>query len=196
MLIVIAILLLLLLMLPVGADGAYSEQEPGLWARVGPVRVAVYPRKKKPPKDKPAPTPQEQAPKPKKKLPDVTKDEVLEAVTVLVRSVGKLRFRLHRLKLHFISAFPDPYQTAMVFGYASAAVSALGLDRLRQGDVQIGVDFERDRFYVDGYLSVTIRIYYIVKLGLCLAWGLVPILWRRHKRLKPNKPQIAAGKEA
>lgn len=154
--------------------------------------LGIYPRKKKELKQE-----KQESREPRKSLPDVTKDEVLDAVGVAVRSVKKLKFHLHRLKLHFISAFPDPYQTAMVYGYASAAVNAFALPTLKQSDIQLGVDFERESCYADGYLTVTIKLYYIMKLLCCLVWGILPILWRRHRRVKAKENSVAVkGKVA
>ena len=130
-------------------------------------------------------------------MPDVTKDEILDAVSVVVKSVKQLKFDLHKLKFYFISAFEDPYQTAMIYGCVSAAVKALGLPQMKQADVRLGVDFERETFYLDGYLSITIRVYYICKLFCCLIAGAIPILWHRYKRLKTKERSSAAkGKVA
>lgn len=185
-LIVLLIVLVLLLSVPVGADVGYDETGLRGFVRVWRFTFCVFPRKPKkdkPPKEK-QPANEEKKPKPKKTLPNVTKDEVLDAVSVGVRAVKKLRFRLYRLKLHFVSAFDDPYQTAMVYGYANAAVQALGMPAWKRTDVQLGVDFAGEECYFDGYLSVTVRIYYIMKLCVCLVSGVLPILWRRRKRMK------------
>jgi len=182
-LIVTLVVLVLLLLLPIGVDAGYCEGELRIYFRVGSFTFGIYPPKKENQKqDKKQNTKSEK----KKSFPDVTKDEVLDAVAVAVKSVKKLRFRMHKLKLHFISAFDDPYQTAMVYGYVSAAVNAFALPAMKRADVQLGVDFERETYYVDGYLSVTIKLYYIIKLLGYLVGGLIPILWRRWRRLKAN----------
>ncbi len=194
-LIVIVVTVMLLLLLPVGGDVSFREGELRLYVRLWKLRLCLFPRKpqkpRKPHKGSEDTTVSSPPKKPKKSMPNVTKDEVLETLAVLVGAVRKLRFRLHCLKLHFLSAFSDPYQTAMVFGYANAAVSALGLERLRQGDVQIGVDFQRETCYFDGYLSVTIRVWYVWKLAVSLLWGMVPILLSRRKRLKKQGSMAA-----
>lgn len=187
-LIAVLVLLALLLSVPVGVDVGYNENGLRLFIRVWRFTFCVFPRKPK--GEKPSerkekqPASQENKPKQKKGLPNVTKDEVLDAIGTAVRSVKKLRFQLYRLKLHFVSAFDDPYQTAMVYGYANAAVQALGMPNWKRSDVALGVDFERESCYFDGYLSVTVRIYYILKLCVCLVSGMLPILLRRRKRMK------------
>ena len=85
----------------------------------------------------------------------------------------------------------------MVYGYANAAVQAFALPQLKQSDIQLAVDFERDTCYLDGYISVTIRIYYILKFVCCVVIGAIPVLYRRHKRLKPkNNSTAMKGKVA
>lgn len=186
-------MILLFLSVRVGVDAAYHEGQTTLFIRVSRFTVCIYPRKKKS-----APKQKKETDKTKaKKRSNLTKDEVLDGIEVAVRAVRKLRFHLYKLKLHFISAFDDPYRTAMVYGYVNAAVQAFALPQLRQSDIQLGVDFEREHYYIDGYVSVTIRVYYIIKLICCVACGAVPLLWRIRKRLKETKSSGAVkGKVA
>lgn len=151
-----------------------------LFLRVSRFTFRIFPREKKSAEKRKKESDKTNA----KKLPDLTKDEVLDGIEVAARAVRKLKFHLYQLKIHFISAFDDPYRTAMIYGYVNAAIQAFGLPQLRQSDVQLGVDFERDHCYIDGYVSVTIRIYYIMKLIFCVVYGAIPILWRIRKRRK------------
>ncbi len=180
-LIMVLALVALLLTVRIGADVGYDEAGLRVYARVSRFTICLYPSVKEKKTKKPK--------NPKRKIkktgkPDITEDEVLDAIGVAVRSVKKLRFRLRKLKLHFLSSFNDPYKTAIVYGYAEALVHGLGLPQLKQSDIQLGMDFEKEACDVDGYLSVTIRIYYIMKLVMCLICGMLPILWRRRKRMK------------
>ena len=200
---IVVVLIVLLLCVPVGADVGYAGDQLTLKVRVGPLTVTLFP--KKPGKDKPKKKPKkdtaqeaESQPKEKQKRKlDVTKEEIWSAVQVVFRSVKKLRFRLNRIKIHFISAFPDPYHTAMVYGYTNAAVDALGLTMRKGTDIQLGADFSKDKPVIDVYCSVTIRILYIMKLVFSVLLGAVPILMQRHRRLKLTKKANAqaAGKE-
>lgn len=193
-LIIVSALLFLILLIPVGIDIGYSEGNLRVMIRAAWFTFKIYPSKSKQ-KKKVNQTKQTKEQK-KRSFPDVTKDEVLDTLTVAVSAVKKLRFHLYKLKLHFVSAFEDPYRTAMVYGYASAAVNAFALSNLKQADVQLGVDFERENCYVDGYLSVTIKIYYIMKLVCCLGIGVGPVLWRRHRRMAKVNSVAVKGKVA
>ncbi len=180
-LMIVLAVLALLLTIRIGADVGYDETGLRVYARVSRFTVCLYPSGKEKVKKKPK---KQRHKTGKTGKPDITEDEVLDAIRVAVRSVKKLRFRLYKLKLHFVSAFDDPYKTAIVYGYAEALIYGLGLPQLKQSDIQLGMDFEKEACAVDGYLSVTIRIYYIMKLAVCLICGCIPILWRRRKRIK------------
>ena len=185
---IVLAVLILLLSLPIGGDIGYDQDGLRVYARVSRFTLCLYPFSKEKSKKQTSAKPKEK----KTGKPDFTEDEVLDAIGVAVRSVKKLRFRLRRLKLHFVSAFDDPYETAVVYGYSEAIVNGLGLTALKQSDIRLGMDFEKETCDVDGYLSVTIRVYYVMKLVLCLALGLLPILWRRRKRKKATENITAA----
>jgi len=192
---IVLILLVIFLLIPVGMDIGYYEEELRVWIRAACFTFKIYPQSSK--KEKKEPKQKKKDRNKKRTFPNVTKDEILDLIGVAVKSVKKLKFHLHKLKLHFISAFEDPYQTAMVYGYASAAVNAFALPQMKQSDIQLGVDFQREEIYVDGYLSVTIKIYYILKLVCCLVGGVIPILWHRHQRLNGKENSVAVkGKVA
>ena len=182
-LVIVLVLLTVLLSVRIGGDIGYDENGLRVYARVSGYTVCLYPSaKEKKPKRKKSKRKEK-----KKGIPDITKEEIWDALGVAVQSVKKLRFRLRKLKLHFVSAFDDPYQTAVVYGYAEALIWGLGLPALKQSDIHLAMDFEKESYEIDGYVSVAIRIYYILKLCLCLICGLIPILWRRRKRIKASE---------
>lgn len=202
-LIVILLLLFLLLCLPVGVDAAYAGGSFSAGVRVGPKVFWVFPTKRgrAHKRGKKADTKSNGKPEPegkKKRLDlDVTWDEVKAALHLVARSVKQLRFRLHRLDLRFVSGGPDPYQTAMAYGYANAAANALGLYRLKQADVSLSADFTAEAPEFEGDVSVTIRVYYLCKFGVLMATGGLRLFLRRRKRLKQERTTAAliAGKE-
>lgn len=190
-LIVIVLLFVLLLCLPLGVDVSLCEGNLRVYLRVGHFTFSVYPQGEQSPKTK---TVNRQKPQ---TMPSFTREEIIDGISVLVRAMKKLKFHLRKLKLYFISAFDNPYNTAVCYGYASAALNGLGLTALKQSDIQLGMDFEREHYYFDGYVSITIRIYYIVIFIGCAIWGGIPIILRRQKRLKQEQKTTAMqGKEA
>ena len=203
-LLILLLVIVLLLSLPVGIDAACEDKQFDLWVRVGPKRFRIFPGKfgKKEHKRKKAEPPEETEPSPaeekKKRIAlNVDWDEVKAALDLLIRSVKKLRFQVRRLDLRFVSGFPDPYDTAMAYGYANAAVNALGLSRMKHADVQLSADFSSEAPAYGGYLSVTIRIYYLCKFGFTMAFGALRLLLRHRKRLKQEEKAkaLVAGKE-
>lgn len=202
-LMIVVVIILLLLCVPVGADVGYAHDQLTVKVRVGPFTITLYPqktgkeekKKEKRPKQKDAQ--EEQSPPKEKQKLDVTKDEIFSAVKVVLGSVKKLRFRLNRIKIYFISAFPDPYDTAMNYGYANAAVNALGLTMRKDADIQLGADFSADKPLIDAYCSVTIRILYVMKFVFSVLFGAIPILIQRNRRIKLTKKANAqaAGKD-
>lgn len=200
-LLILLALIALLLMLPVGVDAGYTGGQASVGIRIGPKVIWLYPGRfgkaehKKKKKEKPAEEAQTVEKKPRSL--NVDWDEIKAAGALFIRSVKRLRFRVRRLRLHFISGSPDPYNAAMLYGYVSAGVNALGLGRLKHGDVQLGVDFAADAPVIDGYLSITIRVYYLCKFGLTMAFGGLRLLLAHRKRIKQEQKANAliAGKE-
>ena len=199
---VIAVVVILLLCLPVGVDAGYCDGQLTIRLRLGAVTIGLYPtkpKKRRQKKQEPQPEAEsvEEPPAKKRTMPDVTKEEILAAGRLLLRSIQKLKFRIRRLKLHFVSAFEDPYTTAMVYGYANAGVSALQLQRIKGADIQLGVDFSATQCWVDGEISVTIRIWYLMKFAVLLLVGGGKLFLQRKKRIKATNMGNAqvAGKE-
>lgn len=203
-LIVLIVLIILLMLLPVGIDAGYDGRQAFVGTRIGPKVFWLYPWKshrfvhktKKREKTKQEALSSLSKPKKAVKL-NINWEEIKAGLDLLVRSVKKLRFRLHHLTLHVVSAFPDPYDTVMAYGCMTAAVNVMGLERLKQADIQLGVDFSADKSEFNGDFSVTIRIYYVLKFGLTMAFGALRLLLAHRKRLKQEQTASAliAGKE-
>lgn len=70
-----------------------------------------------------------------------------------------------------MSGAPDPYDTALAFGYVNAALGALTplTERtlcIDERDIQTGVDFDAERPRIDARIVCTIRIGQIVAVAL------------------------------
>ena len=86
------------------------------------------------------------------------------------------RLRVQLLRLVFVSGAPDPYDTALAFGYVNAALGALTplaerALRIDERDIQTGVDFQAERPRIDARIVCTIRIGQIVVIALAFGAG-------------------------
>lgn len=172
----IALVLTVLNLLPVGVDAAYTDETFSLVARVGPLRIRLLPKppdakpKKKPPK------PKKEKPKKKSASPDIRTILALAKLGLQVLNRFRQRLRVQLLRLVFVSGAPDPYDTALAFGYVNAALGALTplaerALRIDERDIQTGVDFQAERPRIDARIVCTIRIGQIVVIALAFGVG-------------------------
>lgn len=128
-------LIVFVLAVPFGAHVAYIGGELAVDARVMGINIGVIPQKerKKPKKEK---KPREKKPKKEKKpaaeepaekkkgLPmGLTKEQIPELLKLAFSTLDRFRrkFTVNYLMVHFVAACEDPYDTAMLYGYANAA---------------------------------------------------------------------------
>ena len=173
----IALVLTLLNLLPVGVDAAYAEGAFSLAARIGPARLHLLPKAPdaKPGKAK-AKKPKKKKEKKKSAPPDA--QTLLELAQLGLQALDRLRQKLHvrLLRLVFVSGAPDPYDTALAFGYVNAALGALTplaerALRIDERDIQTGVDFQAGQPRIDARIVCTIRIGQIVVIALAFGVG-------------------------
>lgn len=172
----IALVLTVLNLLPVGVDAAYADETFSLAARIGPFRLRLLP---KPPDAKPKKKPQKpKKEKPKKKYapPDIRTILVLAKLGLQALNRFRQRLRVQLLRLVFVSGAPDPYDTALAFGYVNAALGALTplaerALRIDERDIQTGVDFQAGQPRIDARIVCTIRIGQIVVIALAFGVG-------------------------
>ena len=96
------------------------------------------------------------------------------------------------LRLVFVSGAPDPYDTALAFGYVNAALGALTplaerALRIDERDIQTGVDFQAEQPRIDARIVCTIRIGQIVVIALAFGVGFL--------KQKRNAKQARAARE-
>ena len=173
----IALVLTVLNLLPVGVDAAYTDETFSLAARVGPLRLRLLP---KPPDAKPkkkkSPKPKKEKPKKKSASPDIRTILALAKLGLQALNRFRQRLRVQLLRLVFVSGAPDPYDTALAFGYVNAALGALTplaerALRIDERDIQTGVDFQAERPHIDARIVCTIRIGQIVVIALAFGVG-------------------------
>ena len=116
--------------------------------------------------------------KPKKKSapPDIRTILALAKLGLQALNRFRQRLRVQLLRLVFVSGAPDPYDTALAFGYVSAALGALTplaerALRIDERDIQTGVDFQAERPRIDARIVCTIRIGQIVVIALAFGVG-------------------------
>ena len=177
-------ILFLLAVLPLGVSIHYNADGAVVRVILGPVKLTVVPAKKKPPKEKKkkekkqkktkkqpqkdkqvgtAAPPQE--PKPEKKEQGGSVLDFLPLVKTLFEFLGDFRrkLRLDHLQLKLIMAGGDPYNLALNYGRAWAAVGNLmpKLEQwfvIRKRDVEVECDFVAAKTTVIAHMDLTITL--------------------------------------
>ena len=177
-------ILFLLAILPLGVSIHYNADGAIVKIILGPIKLTVAPAKKKPPKEKKEKTkkekkPKKQTEKPKQVGADAPPPEpkpekreeggsildFLPLVKTLFDFLGDFRrkLRLDNLQLKLIMAGGDPYNLAMNYGKAWAAVGNL-LPKLeqwfviRKRDIEVECDFVASKTTVIAHLDLTITL--------------------------------------
>ena len=177
----IALLILFLLaILPLGASVLYDEDGPRVRIVAGPVKIQVFPMKKKAKKEKPKkeakkkPAKAEKsakkpAPKPKS---GGSWTDFLPLVRVALDLLNDLRrkLRVNELKLHLTMAGDDPCDLAVNYGRMNASLAALlsQLERflvIQKRDVHIDCDFAASETVILARLDLTITLGRILSIA-------------------------------
>lgn len=185
-------IVVVLAILPLGASVIYDQHGPLVRIIVGPLKIQVFPMKKKAKQDKPKkekkqepeqvePPAEEQAPEPameKQKKPPKDPDEqggsvldFLPFVELAFNFLGDFRrkLRIGHLKLHLTMGGGDPCDLAINYGRANAGLAALvaQLERLfviKHRDVHINCDFMAEETTILARLDISITLGRIISL--------------------------------
>ena len=190
-------ILVLLAILPLGASVIYNQDGPLVRVIAGPLKIQVFPLKKKAEPDKkkseqkkkkPEPTAQETAKKKEEQQqkqqqkkqnadPDEKGGSILDFwpfVELVLNFLGDFRrkLRVNHLKLHLTMAGDDPCDLAVNYGRTNAALAALltQLERLfviKRRDVHVNCDFTADKTTILARLDLTITLGRIIGLVVC-----------------------------
>ena len=178
-------LLVLLAILPLGASVLYDEDGPRARIVAGPLKIQVFPLKKKPKKNKPKAEKPKKDKKPKKAAPEGEKPEpfpkpktggswtdFLPLVRVALDLLNDLRrkLRVDHLKLHLTMAGDDPCDLAVNYGRMNASLAALiaQLERflvIKKRDVHIDCDFAASETVILARLDLTITLGRILSIA-------------------------------
>ena len=209
-LLIIAAVLILLTLTKVGIDAAYSGEGAALTVKLGPVRVQLLPKPKKPKKEKKSRKEKhgkkekdDKAKKPKRKL---GLSSLLELAKIGLHALNRFRIsiRVDLFRLRFIMASDDPYTTAMTYGYVQTAVGVLTpkLRRaftVRDSHVEMGTDFLAEKPEIEARLVLTIRIGRIFGVLFATGWEFLRFYIRQKRKKKSksaDRAQTAAAEDA
>lgn len=158
-----------LAILPLGVSARYNTNGPLVRLIVGPIRLTVFPRIKKPAKPqmgKPRPKTKATAAKPREageKGGSIT--DFLPLVRTALDFLGdfKRKLRVNRLEMRFVLAGDDPCDLAVNYGRAWAALGNLmpHLERIfviKKRDLEVECDFTSNKTSVLARLDLTITL--------------------------------------
>lgn len=195
--VIFAGVLLLLAILPLGVWIRYDEAGPLVRVVAGPLKITVFPvRKKKaaaPKKEKapkPEPPQKQKEQQPAKKAKGGSLMDFLPLVKVALDLLGDFRrkLRVDELYLRLILAASDPCDLAVNYGRAWAAVGNLlpQLERflvIKKRDVAVECDFTASQTLVTAQLKITITLGRLVTLAVVYGFrGLKEFLKLKKKR--------------
>lgn len=172
--------LFLLAVLPLGVSAVYDSEGPRVAILAGPVRIPVYPAKKKdkkpkqkkekkkaPAKAKPA------AQQPKKEKKGGSLADFLPLAEIILDFLGDFhrKLRVNVLQVNLILAGGDPCDLAINYGKATAAMGNLWprleeLFVIKKRDVKIQCDFEGSKTLVEARLDLTITLARVFSVGI------------------------------
>ena len=179
-------ILFLLAILPLGASVLYDEGGARVRIVAGPLKIQVFPLKKKPKKDK---SKQEKPKKEKKPKPVREPGEpgysgepekkggswtdFLPLVRVALDLLNDLRrkLRVNHLKLHLTMAADDPCDLAVNYGRMNASLAGLltQLERflvIKKRDVHVDCDFTATQTVILARLDLTITLGRILSIAV------------------------------
>ncbi len=214
-LLVLLVLLSGLLLTPLGARVCYVGDTLSLYLRIGHFYKKLLPKKKKkadekPKKPKKAKKKKEK--KPKEETAGEKKKKVKKPISFYLRlakmalSSSKIFFRsivIDRINARVIFAGGDPAKTAITYGRVSAALENAQpiLQRfkaLKRYDVQLNVDFCRDKLLAEGEIEISFMLWSIFGMGSCFGWAFIKMMlsdkWNafaENRRLKKEQHKLS-----
>lgn len=179
--------IVLLAILPIGIGARYNDQGATVWACIGPLRIGVYPSKKKPKEKKQKQKKQQKQskPSPKSAKKDKPKEKsggslrdfipLVEIALDFISEFFTRKLRVKRLELKVTMAGDDPCDLAVNYGRAWAALGNLWprLEELliiKKRDVQLQCDFTSSETKIYTCVELTITLGRLVSLAVRYGW--------------------------
>ena len=207
-------ILFLLAILPLGASIRYDADGPRVRIIAGPIRITVFPMKKKDkpkkaakeaatPVPEPAPMPQPPMSLPRESIPEKKPEEkkkggslldFLPLVRLVFDFLGDFRrkLRLNRLELKITLAGDDPCDLAQNYGRAWAALGNLmpKLEKwfvIKKRDLDVECDFTAEQTVIYARLDITITLGRILALIAVYAVRALVKFLKIQKKRKQNE---------
>ncbi len=222
LLIILLLLILLIFFVPYGVDAAYEEGVFSLRVKAGPLRIRLFPkkpltekqlaRKKKKKEKAEAKKKAAEAEKPSDSKPKGAEEKltvrekrrwdaelILDLLRIGARTIRRLfrSFSVDYFKLHYTVVGADPYNVALMYGRACAAVQELpalcgGVVRVKRSDIALGCDFTQTGLALNTRIVLSVQLYRFVHLAVAL---LVEYLIWHHKSRRSAKAAAAMERE-
>ncbi len=155
--------------LPLGIRAKYDDGGAAAWLTIGPVRLGLYPSRKK---NKPAKTQGKKGTKKEKKGGSITDFfPLLNAVLDFLGDLLLRKMRVNLLQAKIVMAGEDPCDLAINYGRAWAALGNLipVLEHffvIKKRDLQVECDFDGDKTLIAAQLVLTITLGRLLHLGV------------------------------
>ena len=225
-LVILLLLIALIFFVPYGVDAAYEKGVFVLRVKAGPLRIKLFPRKPKtekqlqrdakkkakkeakrkaaeekkkaeaqiPPEEK-----EQNATLKVKKKREIDLDFILALLKMGAHAIRRFfkSFSIDFFKLHYTVSGKDPYDTAMLYGYACSAVEALpalcgNVIHVKRKDIALNADFVESKPEIDVRIVISLRLFLLVHMAC--AFGVEYIKYTLKKR-KEASPAVIERKE-
>lgn len=205
---ILAVLIVLLCWTRVGIHAEMDRESVTVDIKLGLLHLRVLPAKEKPKKTKKSAKKAESGKeagkeKPKKTLPNITLEDIQDAVRTLAPPLKKALQRTRRgirvepLALSVtVGGSKDPASAAELYGYLHAGIWT-AMPILEQllvipaPYIHVGIDFDASEAVLEGRLGISIRIGTLLTIGMGM--GIPALRWFLQFQ-KKNRPQPASAK--
>lgn len=189
---IIAALLAVLCMVSVGVSLSFYEGKLHLALKAWAKQIPVLP-KEHDKSEKPRKTDDSASNKKKKRLP-FSFDDYVQIVRIVLKALNRLRRRLYfdRIRLKYIAAGADPYETVLRYSAVCAALDSLApafenAVRVKEREIDISTDFDAEKTVFGFDFSLSIRIGSLLGLALLAALSLIKVYITSILRQKGKK---------
>lgn len=176
-------ILILLFILPLGISGIYDSTGPLVRLIIGPVRLTLYPRKKRGKKAAAGQTEEKLSAESENKQAGKQGGSIKDFQPLLQFVLDLLtdfrsKLRVDRLEMKLILAGGDPCDLALNYGRAWAALGSLmprleELFVIKKRDLEVECDFTSDKTLICARLDLTITLGRILHLGVWYGFRLL-----------------------